>query len=43
MHKVVLDGNSDNIDSVLQLGKYFDINSAGTTTIVYDVIKRLSK
>ena len=43
VHKVVLDGISDNMSSLLQLGKYGDINSEDTTTIGYYVIKYLSE
>ena len=42
-HKVVLDGISDNMASLVQLGKYGNINAADTTTMGYHVIKYLSE
>ena len=34
IHKVVIDGISDNMASLIHLGKYGAINTANTTTIV---------
>ena len=38
----MLDGISDNMASIVQLGKYGAINAADLTTMVYYVIKYLS-
>ena len=43
MHKVVLDGISDNISSLLQIGKYGDTNAAYPNTVGYYVIKYISE
>ena len=43
MHKVVLDGISDNMASLVQLGKYDAINAAYPTTTRYYAIKYLSE
>ena len=43
MHKVVLDGISDNMASIVQLGKYGAINVADPTSVEYYVIKYLSE
>ena len=43
MHKLVLDGISDNMASISQLGKYGYINAEDTTTIRYYAIKYLSE
>ena len=43
VHKVVLDGISENMASLVQLGKYSDINAADPTTMGYYVIKYLSE
>ena len=43
MHKVVLDGISDNMDYIVQLGKYGAINAADPNTMGYYVIKYLSE
>ena len=42
MHKVVLDEISDNMASLVKLGKYGDINAADITTMGYYVIKYLA-
>ena len=41
MHKVVIDIISENISSLVQLGKYGATNAADTTTMGYYVIKYL--
>ena len=41
MHKVLLDGISDNMASLLQLYKYGAIDAVNTTTMGYYVIKYL--
>ena len=43
VHKVVLDGISENMVSLLQLGKYGAINAADPTTMGYYVINCLSE
>ena len=43
MNKVVLDGISANMASLVQLGKYGAINASDTTKMGYYVIKYLSK
>ena len=43
MYKVFLDGISDNMSSLLKLGRYGAINAADSTTMVYYVIKCLSE
>ena len=43
VHKVVLDGISENVASLVQLGKYGAINAADPTTMGYYVIKFLSE
>ena len=43
MHKLVLDVISDNMASLLQLGKYGAINAMYLTTMGYSVIKCLSE
>ena len=43
MQKAVLDDISDNMASLVQLGKYGATNAADTTTIGYYVIKYLSE
>ena len=43
MYKIVLDGISDNMESLVQLGKYSAINEADPTKMGYDVIKYLSE
>ena len=42
VHKVVIDGISENMASLVQLYKYGDINAAGPTTMGYYMIKYLS-
>ena len=39
VHKVLLDGISDNMSSLVQLVKYCDINTADPITMVYYMIK----
>ena len=39
VHKVVIDGISDNMESLVQLGKYGATNAAYPTTMGYYVIK----
>ena len=39
LHKVVLDGISENTASLVQFGKYGDINAEDPTTMGYYVIK----
>ena len=41
VHKVVLDGISENISSLVQLVKYGAINAADPTKMLYYVIKYL--
>ena len=41
VHKAVLDGISENMDYLVQLGKYGATNAADTTTMGYYVIKYL--
>ena len=43
MNTVVLDGISDNMASIAQLGRYSAINVSDTTTMGYYVIKQLSE
>ena len=43
VNKVVLDGISENMNSLLQLGKYSAISAVGKTTMGYYVIKYLSE
>ena len=43
MNKVLIDGISDSIASLAQLGKYGAINAADPTTMGYYVIKYLSE
>ena len=43
MHYVIIDNISENISSLVQLGKYGSINASDPTTMVYYVIKYLSK
>ena len=43
MHKLVLDGISDNMASLVQLGKYGAINAVDPTTMSYYAIKYLSE
>ena len=43
MYTVVLDGISDNMDSLIQLGKYDAINTAYPTPMGYYVINYLSE
>ena len=43
VHKVVLDGISENIASLVQLGKYVATNAAYPTKMVYYVIKCISE
>ena len=43
VHKVFIDGISDNMASILQLGKYGAMNASDPTTMGYYVIKYLSK
>ena len=42
VHKLVLDGISNNMASLVQLGKYGSINTADPTTMGYYVIEFLS-
>ena len=42
INQVVLDGISENIDALSQTDKYGAINTTGTTTMVYYVIKFMS-
>ena len=39
LHKLVLDGISENMDSLVQLGKYGAIDAAYKTTMGYYMIK----
>ena len=41
VHKSLIDGISENMDYLVQLGKYSDTNAADPTTIKYYVIKYL--
>ena len=43
MHKAVIDGISENVVSIVQLGKYGAIHAADPTTMGYYVIKYLSE
>ena len=43
MHKVVPDGISENMASLVQLGEYGAIDASGPTKTVYIVIKYLSE
>ena len=42
-HKVVIDGISDNMASLVQSGTYSDINTSGTSTNGYSVLKFISE
>ena len=43
VYKVVLDGISENMASLVQLGKFSAINEADPTTMIYYVINILSE
>ena len=43
MPKVLIDGISDNMAPLAQLGKYGAINAVDPTTMIYYVIKYLSE
>ena len=42
IHKVVLDGISDHIESLSQTGKHGDINEEDPTIMVYYIVKYVS-
>ena len=42
IHQVILDGISDNMVSLVQYGKFYDINITDTSTMVYYVVKFFS-
>ena len=43
MHKVLVDGISDNMSTLVQYGEYDATNTADPTTMGYYVVKLLSK